>query len=351
MNDLLQPSDLLLASAPPAVTVAEAETIARVHFDIDAVAQRLSSERDTNFQLLTRDGLAFVLKFANAAEPAAHINFQTEALLHIERTDPTLPVPRVFRNTAGLEETPLLLSDGRPCVARVLTWLDGVQMYRLPIPAALRRDTGRTLARLGRALADFDHPASDRDLLWDIKTATRLSSMTAAITDPAMRGAVIAHLDRFDREFAPVLPALRSQVVHNDLNHHNVVINPARPEMVGGVLDFGDMVKTPLIIDVAVGASYMTALADDAVQCVCDFVGAYHQVQPLTVQELAILPHLIVTRLVTTITITSWRAARYPENADYILRNNGPARQGMARLAAIPADGLRRHLMTSCGLE
>ena len=43
---------------------------------------------------------------------------------------------------------------------------------------------------------------------------------------------------------------------------------------------------------------------------------------PLQAAELDILFDLIATRMVLTVAITGWRAARYPENAAYILRNN-----------------------------
>ena len=37
--------------------------------------------------------------------------------------------------------------------------------------------------------------------------------------------------------------------------------------------------------------------------------------------ELDILFDLIATRMVLTVTISAWRASRYPDNAAYILRN------------------------------
>ena len=53
----------------------------------------------------------------------------------------------------------------------------------------------------------------------------------------------------------------------------------------------------------------------------------------------------------TSIVITEWRAARYPQNADYILRNNCPARVGMARFASLPREGATAALLAACQME
>ncbi|GLQ79138.1 hypothetical protein GCM10007881_26550 [Mesorhizobium huakuii] len=54
--------------------------------------------------------------------------------------------------------------------------------------------------------------------------------------------------------------------------------------------------------------------------------------------EIAALPVLIATRLAMTVIITNWRASQYPENRDYILRNQKSAVAGLLALAALPAD-------------
>ena len=45
------------------------------------------------------------------------------------------------------------------------------------------------------------------------------------------------------------------------------------------------------------------------------------------------------------------RAARYPQNAAYILRNNGPARMGLRLFATIPRDQVAAALLAACNME
>ena len=54
----------------------------------------------------------------------------------------------------------------------------------------------------------------------------------------------------------------------------------------------------------------------------------------------ALLRDLTATRMLTTLAIASARAARYPENAAYILRNVPAAAAGLRALAAAPPTAL-----------
>jgi Ser/Thr protein kinase RdoA (MazF antagonist) len=224
-------------------------------------------------------------------------------------------------------------------------------LHRTTTTPLQRGNIGRCLASLGLVLRDFAHKAADHDLLWDIKNAMRLRSLLPSTTDGALRAFCESHLDLFEQEVESILPTLRAQVIHNDFNPHNVLVNGSDPDEITGILDFGDMVRTPLILDVAIAASYLTSVEGEALNNVSDFLAAYHGVSPIEPREIDILFDLVVTRLVTTVAITNWRAARYPENSAYILRNNQPARDGLARFATLSRDKVRRHFRRVCGLE
>jgi hypothetical protein len=45
--------------------------------------------------------------------------------------------------------------------------------------------------------------------------------------------------------------------------------------------------------------------------------------------------------MLTTLVVAHARAARYPENRDYILRNVAASTAGMLALAALPRDAVR----------
>lgn len=340
---MTEPSPLgaSLSAAPPDLTDAQALDLLMLHWGVSGRLQRLTSERDLNFRIAT-GGQGYVLKLANLAEPTDVTDFQTRALLHLASAG--LPVPQVVRTLDGATEveTP----NGR---LRLLTYLEGTPLHAAPRSAGQRRAMGTLGARLARAMAGFTDPAADHFLQWDIKQAARLAPLLSDV-DPVYRPLCQTVLDRFNAEAAPVLPALRWQVVHSDLNPHNILVAPDNPDRIAGILDFGDMVRTPLVCDLAIAASYQVDPAAPLPSLI-DFTAAWHAENPLTKEEARLVPLLTQARWLTTLAIASHRAARWPGNATYILRNAPAARAGLTAFADIPADAAQTAIARACGQE
>lgn len=345
MTDMTPPLGGSLDSLPPAFPAAAISDLVLRHWGLRGDLAPLTSERDQNHHLRGAGG-QFVVKIANLAEGHAVQRMQNRALRHIERADAGLPVPRVIATLDGADD--VILPDGH--LMRVLSWLDGVPLHAAPQSRAQSQALARMLARLTRALTGFDDPAAGHVLQWDIKNAAQLSALLGDIADDAARGLCADVLERFGVNVAPRLGDLRWQVVHSDLNPHNVLVDPAAPDRVAGILDFGDMVRTPLVCDLAVAAAYRID-REDPVGSVAGFAAAYHAVNPLTVPEREVYFDLVAARLVTTISIASWRAARYPENAPYILRNFPSARAGLSALASVDRDAVAEALRHACPIE
>jgi len=312
-------ADILL-SAPPTLTDGEAKELARRFYGVDATATPLGSERDQNFRLRSDNGAQLLLKIANVAEDPESLRFENAALAHIAQVAPDFPVPRVIRTVDGSDMT-RFEQDNDTYWVRAISWVAGRTLRDVPIDEALRRQLGSSLAELGRALRGFFHPAGNKQLLWDIRHTADLARWLEHIDDPSVRSLCEECIADFRSETLPQLPALRSQVIHNDLNASNVLVSDEPQPTITGVVDFGDMIHGPLVCDVAVGAAYQLLSGDDPLAGAIQFVEAYHRVNPLEPGEVGVLYDLIRARLVTTLIITAWRAGRYPENRDYILRN------------------------------
>lgn len=318
--------DASLTTACAPVAPAAAAAFAAARFGVVGRAVPLSGERDSNFRILTGTGLDWVLKIANPAEDPAHVAMQIAALRHLGMGDPSLPVhtPRPASDGADMA---IYESDGMaPRLAWMVRFLDGALLADVQKTPALRRDTGRMLARVARALADFSHPAADRVLLWDVARAAQVADLVPHVADDAMRQRVARVFAQFTEAVAPRLATLPAQIVHADFNLHNLLADP-QGQRITGILDFGDMLRTARVADLAVAASYHVGIDEDPLAPVRDLVAGYESVLPLDDAERALLPALIATRIAMTITIGEWRASLYPENRVYLLRNNAAARQ------------------------
>lgn len=323
---------------PPTLSAAALAALAETHWCLVGTLHPLTSERDQNHRLDTATG-QFTLKLANPAEAAALTEFQTLALLHTAMHAPDLSVPRVIPDRDGRAIIPT--PDG---ALRLLTWLPGTPLAHLPRTPTLAAAIGRALGHLDATLASFHHPAADHHLLWDIRNTLDLAPLLPALPDD-LRPRIDTLLARFAAHTAPALARLPRQVIHGDFNPHNLLADPAAPTRLTGILDFGDMTLSHRVCDLAVAASYLIEPADPA-SLLIPLTTAYHQANPLAAPEVALLPDLITARLATTLTITAWRAARYPQNAAYILRNAPTSRAGLEALTD-PA-GLTDALLQAC---
>jgi hydroxylysine kinase len=319
-----------------------------LHWGIAAELRPLVSERDQNFLATASDGGKYVLKIANSAERPAVTALQNCALQHIENTAPGFPVPRVVLTTDGESTVVIRAQDGREHVARVLGWLEGTPLSAAGDGADIATSTGACLARLDRALCNFEHPASDHSLLWDMKRAAGLLDLLPEIADITLRLLCENRLQRFQDFVAPQLPGLRAQIIHNDLNPSNVLLDPGNLRSLAGVIDFGDIILSPLVVDVAVAAAYLCVPEEYPFAAVHEFLKAYTEVVPLQETEIALLYDLILTRYLMTVTITRWRAARYPENRDYILRNEPRARAMMKRVTDLAEADVTDRFLRVC---
>ena len=308
---------------------ATVEAIAFDHFGITGRAVTLSSERDETFLIQTDTGSDYVLKIANPAERTDILEFQTQALIHLAAKALPLPLPRAVPSKNGEMLLALPLADKRR-TARLLTFLDGQQLYKARRSFEQMDALGTMLALLGKGLADFRPQVPQQTLLWDICNAAALIAFVPHV-EP-LRQTMVSHaLESFDKLANGAMRTLRRQVIHNDFNPHNILVSETDPAMVTGVIDFGDMVEAPLINDLAVALSYQIG-AENGLDDAVAMLQAYHRVRPLDPLEITCLPTLLRTRLAMTVIITEWRAALYPDNRDYILRNHPIALAGLTRL-------------------
>jgi len=231
---------------------------------------------------------------------------------------------------------------------RVLSWLDGSILHKATSSPGLATRLGRFLARLGIALQGFEHPGSKPPLLWDMKQAGSLAELLIYIEEPGLRQMIARTLDRFVLQVKPVLDTLRAQVIHNDMNPGNVLIDKGQPDQISGLIDFGDMTRSPLIIDLAVAASYQLSSVGDPLAGALPMIAGYQSIQPLQDTEMELLTDLIRTRLITSLLIGSYRSILFPENREYLLISHQSAKKFLVNLNPLAADEAAERIRQAC---
>jgi len=279
-----------------------AQAIAEKCFGIQASAEELPSERDRNFLLTARDSDKFVLKIANANEQREVIEAQNAMLVYLEER--VSFCPRVVPALSGDE---IVVVDDH--LVRVLSYLPGKPLATVGNQSVeLLHDLGKKLGQLSRALVGFDHPGAHRAFHWDLAEGERVVERYGAqIKADWLRELVRRHkADGFDH-----LRELRRSVVHGDANDYNVVV---QGNEVVGLIDFGDIVYSYTVGDLAIAVAYVVLGKSDPYDAAKPLIEGYREEFPLNKDEVDALWPLVRLRLCMSICIAAHQQQQQPEN-------------------------------------
>ncbi|HET8778028.1 MAG TPA: aminotransferase class III-fold pyridoxal phosphate-dependent enzyme, partial [Candidatus Limnocylindria bacterium] len=226
-------------------------------------------------------------------------------------------------------------------LVRLLPLLPGRNARPGELDADGVRDIGELVARIGHALRGFFHPAAGRSILWDQQRLPLLFKHSALVEAGPRRHLLERVIERFRQRMLPALPTLRSQVIHNDLTLDNLLVDEAG--QVTGVIDFGDMAHTALVLDIPATLQSLVRERDDIFDVARTFLAGYTSVVPLEEVEAELLGDLLAGRMAQTILISAFRTRQYPDNA-YIHGWAEPAWVLLEQLDGIGFDEASRRL-------
>ena len=333
-----------LVQHAPAFSAGDAAQIAAAYYGLHADAEALPSERDQNFLLRDPSGRRFVLKIANSQEALEVLDMQNRALEFLAGADTGLEWPKVVPTLSGNRVVPVEGAGGGAFFVRLLTWVEGVcfaslQTHSLSLLASL----GKALASMDLALAGFTHPAARRVLHWDLRQAALARPYLELVSAP-QRELVEPLLQAGESVNWSALPA---SIIHADANDYNVLVDAAGTRVVS-LLDFGDMVWSATVCNLAVALAYVMLDRQDPIAAAAAVVEAYHQVRPLAPAELAALYTLASTRLAMSVLYAAGQQRLAPGN-EYLNISNRPAWDLIGRLASLPAGWADDVFHRACG--
>jgi 4-aminobutyrate aminotransferase-like enzyme len=129
----------------------------------------------------------------------------------------------------------------------------------------------------------------------------------------------------------------------------NIVVAENDPGRIVGLIDFGDMTHTLLVIDLATTIATMLRHHADPVGAAVEILDGYHELVPLEEAELRILYDLIAARLTMLNVIAYWRVALHPYNREYITGGVDETWSTLERWRALNPDEVSRNFLRVCG--
>ena len=270
-------------------------------FGIQGSARQLPSERDQNFLITSDTGEKFILKISNPQEWRPFVGAQNWVLKHLSQR--VSFCQSVIPALSGRE-----IAWWECQYVRVLTYLPGVPLAEIrPHTPGLLHDLGRKLGQLTRALTGFDHYAVHRDFHWDLANGNRVVSEYAELVkNTGLRE--LALRCRFEPN-----RGLRRSVIHGDANDYNVLVDP-ESMTVSGLIDFGDMVYSYTVGELAIAIAYVVLDKDDYRAAAREVIGGYESEFALLDEEREALWPLVRLRLAMSVCLAAYQLRQEPDN-------------------------------------
>ncbi len=299
-----------LRFTPPDLPEDELRKFLQQNYGVSGDFKRLAGERDQNFRVRQPDGTSYVYKISSPDEVQSLVDFQIRALEHIEHTNPALPVPRQIRSLDGELSTTLQDAQGREHAVRLLSYLAGEPMADFGEASSLTaRRLGALQGSLCRTLQSFSHPAATQFMPWD--------SMNGLVISPSLRNnylppeildrciPVLAHLEQ---EALPIMHSFDAQVIHNDAHAGNVMVDPGDREHITGLIDFGDMVQRPIVVDISISMASMMDTCSDGLATARALVSGFEEHMVLPDAQREVLYDAVLARQLLTVQLLTFRA-------------------------------------------
>ena len=341
---------MISAAQPIPLSDAQLIAITQSCYGFVPQIQRLPGEYDTNAVVMHPDGHRFVLKIMHPERDSSFVEMQIAALTHLAHTAASVPVQRVIPQTSGAQWSLQTIGDC-PQIVWMLSYLEGTLFAEAnPVDDNLVTHLGHLLGQIDAGLRDFAHPATIRTLEWDVLRASWIGEYLHTIADPAQQTIVRDMVTHFEATIVSQGAHLRQGVIHGDANDYNLVVGAPgyQKRQISGVLDFGDMMQTAVVAELAISAAYAMMRHPQPLDALMLMTSAYHAQYPLNEAEVAALFDLICMRLCISVTVSAIRKQQRPDDP-YMVVSEAPAWQLLGVLAKTHRRMIHYRLRNACG--
>ena len=330
----------------PEFSTDDAELISRKQFGISGVATELPSERDQNFKLVA-GAESFVLKIANPETPIGILELENQAI-RLAEAIPDFNSAMVVKSKDGPSIVELAGSDEHYHV-RCLGFVPGVPFASISKPEPqLLRIVGSAIAHLDNALAALNqNVAAKRELRWDLKHGFEIVQETLPkVNDPERRQILECCLARF-RSIQDRFDSLPKSVIHNDPNDYNLIVDQQGGEYRIGLIDFGDIVYSQTVNNLAICLAYISLERTDPIECAMEVIRGYTQIRSIEEIEFSVLFELMCMRLAQSVSIAHEQTILRPEDK-YLSVTETPAWNTLSQLTQIEPARARLRFSDVC---
>ncbi|QRE28994.1 aminotransferase class III-fold pyridoxal phosphate-dependent enzyme [Flavobacterium psychrophilum] len=326
---------------------AHIELLAKDHYGLFVSAKMLNGYDELNYLLTDINNKQFILKVSDENQPFLFLDAQVKIIKHLSNSSISNNFQQFCINNQG-DELTAVENEGKKYYLRILSFLEGdFWVDKLEKSNILYSQLGHFLGTMDKSLQEFSHTAMHRQYTWDISRASDANDRLKYMKNHEKRRIASYFLLQFDTEVLPKIHTLRHAYIHNDANDYNVLVDD---NTVTGLIDFGDMVYTALINNLAIACTYAMLSHEDPLSAATLIVKGYHESYALTTQELDVLYYLIAGRLCISVTQSAFNGS-LDTNNDHHFITEKPAWDLLYKLIKINPIKAQDNFRKTCGFE
>ena len=321
--------------------------LVKEHYGLNVTVKALNGYDELNFLLSNEKNEKYILKVSNESHPFPFLEAQINIIQHLKKSDISDCFQHFSINKQG-EELTKIIRDSKTYYIRILNFLEGTFWIDAKEKTSeLHHNLGSFLGSMDHALQDFSHPAMHRRYTWDISRASEAGDNLKHILNHEKRRIAGYFLLQFDTEVVPQIHRLRHAYIHNDANDYNILVQGNR---ISGLIDFGDMVYTALVNNLAIACTYAMLDEEDPLAVAASIVAGYHKTYALQEKELDLLYYLIAGRLCISVTQSAYNASLDSNNEHHFITEK-PAWNLLYKLIEINPIKAQDAFRKACGFK
>lgn len=336
----------------PSFPLHSIEVFVNQYFGLKVKAKGLLSYLDQNFYLKAEKGDEYVLKIANENTNKNHLEWQNATLDFLYEKVGDFFMPKVYQNLQGEKITQIQDEEGTSYYVRLLSWTKGeVWGDILPNSPELCEELGRKMAKMTLVLQEFTSPISiKKDAQWNTTDVAWVYDELDNIENEEDRDIIRHFLIYYKEQIFPNLVDLRDGIIHNNANTHNIVVEREKEKAkVAALIDFGDMLESKIVCELAVCCAYISMPYPNPLEIAAHIVKGFHAVLPLNDAEIRAIFPLMINRSIITVSYS----AIYHSNdieSDSVYTYEKSAWQMLRRLRSVSPTFAHFYFRKACNL-
>lgn len=296
---------------------------------------KLVGELDQNFKIYLEDGSKYILKIAHPTHGLQHLKMENEAMLLAAKNQLNIETPKLIKNKKGH-----YISQVNNQNIRLLTWVDGRLWSEVnPHSKNLLFELGKSLGEFHNSIAVYENDILQRTFKWNPSEFQWVIDESETLFQEKEKSILINKVNHiYSTYFNKVKDDLPKSCCYLDANDNNIIVTSfdenTHDPTIKGFIDFGDLIYTQRINELAVALAYACMHKNDPIEAAIPVIRGFNQIVPLQDNEVAALFPAILARLAISVSFSAKRKAEIVDNP-YLQISENAAWKLMSQLLKI----------------